>query len=269
MTKKISYIILIFAMSLLSTLSFATITVYHNGKLYSNIANIDILVGDTLVIKSDSAINFYSIVPIYKGYSNIGISSYFSDINYSIAIDHSNLKEKELKINTSMPGTYLYLLSDFQNKEFSYHKPLYTFNKNILQFSIREDNTYIGYLTELLNLPFLLGPKKIHNYGHQTDLRIGVDCAELAIYGRRRMGYKIPYCGPRNILKYLNQVNEIKEGTIIHFRFQVSIVYKDLGIKGKLDNKDYLIHAHEDKVKIEKFKACNLNGYPFKIFEWK
>ena len=70
--------------------------------------------------------------------------------------------------------------------------------------------------------------------GHQTDLRVCVDCAELAIYGKRRQGFNIPYCGPRGINNYLEEISpdSIFNGCIVHFGDQVDVIYSDEGVKG-------------------------------------
>lgn len=56
---------------------------------------------------------------------------------------------------------------------------------------------------------------------------------------------------------------------IPHNKFKVGVVYKDLGIVGILDDNDYLIHAYDDRVKIQKFADCTLNGFNYKLYEWR
>ena len=51
----------------------------------------------------------------------------------------------------------------------------------VFQLIKRDSDDYVGYLEELLTVPFVMPPRLLHS-GHQTDLRLGVDCAELAIY---------------------------------------------------------------------------------------
>jgi hypothetical protein len=144
-------------------------------------------------------------------------------------------------------------------------------NMQIIQLVVRLNDSYIGYLTELFNTPFILPPVKITGYGHQTDLRIGSDCAELAIYGKRREGYNIPYCGPHGIVKYLDQLNEyeIFEGCIIHFGSQVSVLYQDKGIKNKLDKKDILIQSYLTKANFISYFNSGFYRKKYRVFKWK
>jgi hypothetical protein len=128
---------------------------------------------------------------------------------------------------------------------------------------------YLGYLEEMLNVPFVLPPRHLSGFGHQTDHRIAVDCAEMAIYGKRRQGYDIPYCGPLRIGKYLDRTDSITAGTVIHFGFQVSVVYEDCGIPGKLDGEDLLIHAYKDKAEIIALNKTDLRKAKYISFTWK
>jgi hypothetical protein len=50
----------------------------------------------------------------------------------------------------------------------------------------RPDDTPLGFLHELFNTPYIYGSKTIKG-GHQTDLLVGSDCADFAIYGKRRL----------------------------------------------------------------------------------
>ena len=140
----------------------------------------------------------------------------------------------------------------------------------IVQLINKQSEGYIGFLEELINVPFVLPPKKLKE-GHQTDLRLGVDCAELAIYGRRRMGYHIPYIGPKGIAKYLEKAASIERGSVISFGYdyQISVVYEDRGIVGALDKEDLLIHAYEDKAEIIPFGNTDLSKYHHTIYRWK
>jgi hypothetical protein len=129
---------------------------------------------------------------------------------------------------------------------------------------------YIGYLEELIGVPFVLPPRRLQE-GHQTDLRLGVDCAELAIYGVRRMGYEVPYVGPKRITEYLVRTEQIERGSIISFgnNYQISVVYEDRGIIGHLDEEDLLIHAYQDKAEIIRFGDTDLVNLSCKYYRWK
>lgn len=203
---------------------------------------------------------FYLFKPVYK---NLVQTQKVQPITYSIEKVYSKEFFKELQ-----PGTYLCsfepLIEDTASSINIYTE--YT----IIQLIYKKSEGYIGHLEELLNVPFVLPPRQI-KLGHQTDLRLGVDCAELAIYGKRQQGFNIPYCGPKGILDYLIPTSTLEPGTVISFgnNFQISVLYEDRGIIGVLDDEDLLIHAYKDKAEIVTLKESGLKGYPYSLYRWK
>jgi hypothetical protein len=176
---------------------------------------------------------------------------------------------------------------------FSDTRPLHRrFSRQVIQIIIRSDDSYVGHLYELFNTPFILPPKPLPGSGHQTDLRVGSDCAEFAIYGMRRMGYDIPYAGPRGIYHYLAEISSslmypdsagvyrdkegetfkvagsLERGDIIHFGEQVSVFYADQGVPGILDKNDLLIQSYTPSPHITTIENCGFYHLPFRIFEW-
>jgi hypothetical protein len=139
----------------------------------------------------------------------------------------------------------------------------------VQQIIITRSHNYLGYLEEMLNVPFVLPPRRLKDGKHQTDERLAVDCAELAIYGRRRQGYVVPYCGPKKIAEYLVPAQRFQPGTIIHFGHQVSVLYEDRGQPGVLDGEDLLIHAYKDKAEIIALKNTDLDRRPYRLYDWK
>ena len=161
---------------------------------------------------------------------------------------------------------------------------------NTVQISLRPDNSYTGYLYELINTPFIMAPRATPEGFNQADSRLGTDCAGLAVYGRRRMGYtRVHYLGPRGILPYLEQIDSneyhntngifISEtgdtakapeiGEILHFRSQVSIFFEDRGIPGILDIEDLLIQSWFNGTHICRIEDNGFTDYPLKLYRWK
>lgn len=128
---------------------------------------------------------------------------------------------------------------------------------------------YVRFLEEMVNVPFLLPPRYISGYGHQTDFRIAVDCVALAIYGKRRQGYNVPYCSPWRIGNYLRETCDIETGTVIFFGFHVAVVYEDRGNTGELDRDDLIIHAYKDKAEIVRFGDTDLVNEKYITYRWK
>jgi hypothetical protein len=241
----------------------------NHGELTNN-PTIFISVNDELELISSEEKYWFFYNPVLKEYNNlVEGANHLEEIEYKTAL-FSNKKTNRIEFNKLNPGTYyIGVLSQPESIQIVSSAPIHLTNTNIIQIVVRANDSYLGFLTEQLGLPFILPPKMLGMYGHQTDLRIGTDCAELAIYGKRRMGYNIPYCGPNGIFKYLDKTNIVSEGTIIHFGYQVSIVYEDRGKIGYLDGEDLIIHAFQDKVKIERLEDTELKNNEFKLYNWK
>lgn len=260
----------------------------------------------TLPIKKDTKVQLYQINPIMNGYDNFNnvpkedMKDYIMPIEYKFeSLNTKLITNEELKKGY---GTYYFgiNLDSFlmQDKEdfitnLFIHKE---YEEKIIQVVLREDDTYIGMLKELMNTPFIYVPKYLKGL-HQTDERVGSDCAEFAIYGIRRMGYEIPYCGPNNIYKYAKEVvngqiyldkndplkvyrdeslnlvkiNEesIQPGDIVHFGEQVSVFYEDKGIIGVFDGEDLLIQSYYNEPEIVSIEKSGFYGYPIKIYRFQ
>lgn len=80
----------------------------------------------------------------------------------------------------------------------------------------------------------------------------------------------MPYIGPKRIHNYLKKTNLLLCGcgTILHFGFQVSVLYSDKGTLGVLDEEDLLIHAFENAVKIQSLGETTLNKRFCQLYEW-
>jgi hypothetical protein len=138
---------------------------------------------------------------------------------------------------------------------------------------IRRDNSYVGYVTELIGTPFVFLPKKTKQ-GHQTDLRLGADCVATLIYGQRRLGLRIPYVGPGGLDHFTQVVprkdnqQPIAQGDLLHFGGQTAVVSKDLPPVGLLNNEDLIIHSYHQLVEeIPLFKATYARA-PFEVRRW-
>jgi hypothetical protein len=141
--------------------------------------------------------------------------------------------------------------------------------RNCYQVVITRDTGHVGHLQEMLNVPFVMPPRIQGPYGHQTDNRVAVDCAAMAIYARRRSGHQIPYVGPTNIDAYLQPADSLFPGVILHFGHQVSSLYRDNGQQGVLDADDLLIHAYKGCARIERLGDTDLKPEKARILWWK
>ncbi|MEQ9405077.1 MAG: hypothetical protein RIM99_15915 [Cyclobacteriaceae bacterium] len=241
------------------------VAIVNGVKIYQKV--IEVSLHDQVILLSNSEGPWHQIKPIPKEYDNLssGVKP-ITDIEYEV-LELS--KTQSLNVNELRPGTFHFINGDEFTEYFSSSKPLTSSYPQVIKLIVREEDSYVGYLTEQLGLPFIIPPKTLPGIGHQTDLQIGTDCAELAIYGRRRQGFKIEYGGPRGIRNHLVETNQIFPGLILHFGHQVSILYKDFGKIGQIDDEDLLIHAYQDKVQIQRFGDTDLFGDPYQTMTWK
>ena len=135
--------------------------------------------------------------------------------------------------------------------------------------AFRRDDSYLGYASELFNLPYIFGSAGPDGH-NQTDLLIGADCADLAIYPARRMGYSAEYTNTYNIDRQAPEIaravkledgrsidkhgrpvafgsskGQIQPGDIIHFPSSrhVALLYEDREPLGVLDPSDLMLHT--------------------------
>lgn len=186
-------------------------------------------------------------------------------------------------------GTF-YITTEATTKTINTTEPPHHVIPNTVQISLRPDNSYVGYLYELMNTPFIMAPRATPGGFNQADERLGTDCAGLAVYGRRRMGYtRVHYLGPRGILLYLDPITDEEynltgnvytantgdtasapeRGDILHFRSQVSIFLEDKGIPGILDTEDLLIQSWFDGTHICCIADNGFTDYPMRLYRWK
>lgn len=258
-----------------------------NGKECSVEHSIFVSIGDTVSLRAcnssgsitpDSMV-WVGIAPSPGMYDNTKLKDRYSfqKISYKIIpIQKAILDDALLLVTDSTgPGTfYIGIMQENQcaKKEFQSFLPLHLQSEmNVVQIVCRANNEYAGFLSELFNTPFILVPAAIPSLGHQSDLRMGSDCAEFLIYGKRRQGFNIPYCGPKGIVNYLEAVDRdsLYGGCIIHYGEQVALLYNDRGIKGKLDDEDILLQCYERGPELIAVKKSEFRNQRYKAFRWK
>lgn len=158
----------------------------------------------------------------------------------------------------------------------------------VFTLSIRPDDTYIGYLHELLNAPYIYGSKRIKG-GHQSDLLVGSDCADFAVYGKRRQSSrkKFDYTYTGGLYKlaskrtrvhldaedyYVDKKNrrltfapdgDVRPGDLLNLPDgHVGVLVRDDG-NGFLDTGDYLMHTlfrEPEIVPVREARWGNIDG---------
>ncbi|MFT3917375.1 MAG: hypothetical protein QM704_25805 [Anaeromyxobacteraceae bacterium] len=153
-----------------------------------------------------------------------------------------------------------------------------------VQVVVRRDDGYVGRLTELLGVPFVLGPARLPDIGHQTDARLGADCVALVVYGRRRLGEPVPYAAPARLHGWLTKVTAapalvcpdgsfaelagVREGDVLHFGFQTAVVSRDRPPLGILDPGDLVIHTYHRLAEERPVGALPYARHPVEVLRW-
>ena len=227
-----------------------------NGGFYSEVGHF-VIDNKMITAKRLPGTEFfwYQINPEYRegGYDNFALApkkqfnTYLEPISYSYLQIGESGELRLADIVCDGYGAY-YIQAMPKNSipdDFESSGAIYI-ESGVTQIVYRSGDSYLGYLSEHMRSPFIMYPKNTMP-GHQTDLIIGSDCAEFAIYGFRRLGYDIPYCGPQNIHKYLTPLTEdefIMPGDILHFGVQVAVYFESRAIPGKIDDKDILLQSY-------------------------
>jgi len=144
-----------------------------------------------------------------------------------------------------------------------------------IQIAVRRDDTYVGYATELIGVPFVYVPKQTPD-GHQTDLRKGADCVALVVYGRRRTDRSVRYVAPKKLHDTLDKIGDratlattdIREGDVLHFGFQTALIAEDREPRGKLDGNDIILHTYHGRAELRPFSELPYGKLRFDILRW-
>jgi len=63
----------------------------------------------------------------------------------------------------------------------------------VTRVTIRRDDSFLGYLTEMYGQPYIWASAGLSDTSHQSEHLEGSDCADLMVYGARRMGKHLAY----------------------------------------------------------------------------
>ncbi len=168
-------------------------------------------------------------------------------------------------------------------------------SRAVHRVTFRKDDGYLGYLTELFNTPYIFGSAGPDGR-NQTDLLIGSDCADLAVYGRRRMGEKAPYTSSFTIdrqapeIAYATdqtdagvalgrngrpialgtQAGQVASGDLLHFprSRHVGVLYEDRPPLGVLDMGDWMLHTCWAPPTVEPIGASGCASLPIRVLRF-
>jgi hypothetical protein len=163
----------------------------------------------------------------------------------------------------------------------------------VMRVTFRRDDSYLGFVSELINTPYIFGSAGPDGR-NQSDLLIGADCADLAVYGRRRMGKKTEYTSSYAIDKQAPEKfravsasesgtvvdaggkpiafgdKGVRVGDVIHFpgSRHVGVLYEDVAPLGVLDSGDLMIHTCWAPPKIEAIGGSSCGSFPWRMLRF-
>lgn len=154
------------------------------------------------------------------------------------------------------------------------------------------NRNYPGRLTGLLTSPYVFGGSLLYagrKWG--PDAKFGSDCSGFIIYGRRVMGYKIPYVDPFRLRRYLKEKGRvlrfkkgvacgregsfpisrevIDSGLLLHFGRHVAALYEDRRPFHVIDKNDLVIHQLEGYPEIIPLGTMKYINRPFDVMVFR
>lgn len=159
---------------------------------------------------------------------------------------------------------------------------------DVMRVSIRRDDTYLGYLTEMFGQPYIWGSAGLSDRTHESERLEGSDCADFVVYGARRMGAAIPYSWTGalpNVSKLLasgtrgadgvyrdakgRPVPFTRVGDLVLFPRHVGALAEDRGTIGVLDDQDIMMHTLFDSPKAQAIADSGYADRPVEVRRFK
>ncbi len=156
------------------------------------------------------------------------------------------------------------------------------------RITIRRDDSYLGYLTELFGQPYIWASAGRTDRTHQSELLEGSDCADFVVYGKRRMGSKIPYIWTGSLPDYTHRlavgvadksgvyrdnsgatIPFPNIGDLVLFPRHVGVLSQDRGIIGVLDHADIMMHSYFASPREQALGDSDYATSPTEIHRWK
>jgi hypothetical protein len=154
----------------------------------------------------------------------------------------------------------------------------------VARVTIRRDDTYLGFLTEMYGQPYVWASAGTSDKTHQSERLEGSDCADLMVYGARRMGKQISYTwtgGLPAITKLLASGTRGEDGIyrdangkplpftqvgdLVLFPRHVGALAQDKGTIGVLDDEDLMLHTLFDTPKEQPIKDSGYAQFPVEL----
>ncbi|MEO8550530.1 MAG: hypothetical protein ABI678_11175 [Kofleriaceae bacterium] len=154
----------------------------------------------------------------------------------------------------------------------------------VIRVSIRRDDTYLGFLTEMYGQPYIWASAGLSDATHESERLEGSDCADFIVYGARRAGKKLAYTwtgGLPSLTTLLGSGTRgddgiyrdaagkplafPKPGDLILFPRHVGAIVEDRGKLGVLDDQDLVMHTLFDSPKEVPIKDTGYADKPVEL----
>ncbi|MEZ4359986.1 MAG: hypothetical protein R3B48_07395 [Kofleriaceae bacterium] len=159
---------------------------------------------------------------------------------------------------------------------------------DVHRVSVRRDDTFLGYLTELYGQPYIWASAGATSATHQSERLEGSDCADFVVYAARRMGLGVEYTwsGGLPAVTRLLARGELgadgvyrdargeplpfpEPGDLILFPRHVGALAADRGVPGVLDEQDLLMHTLFDSPKEQPLADSGYANTTVELRRWK
>jgi hypothetical protein len=154
-----------------------------------------------------------------------------------------------------------------------------------MRVSIRRDDSFLGYLTEMFGQPYVWASAGLSDASHQSERLEGSDCADFMVYGARRRGASLAYTWTGGLPKVTTLVGAGRRdpadgvyrdatgkalafprtGDLILFPRHVGALAFDRGTLGVLDDQDLVMHTLFDSPKEEAIAATGYADTPIEL----
>jgi hypothetical protein len=154
--------------------------------------------------------------------------------------------------------------------------------------SIRRDDSYVGWLTEMYGQPYIWASAGLTDRTHQSERLEGADCADFVVYGWRRLGHDVEYTWTEGLRKYTKKLTTAearedgvyvdgkgrpvpfpKVGDLVLFPRHVGVLVEDRGTIGVLDTADILAHTLYQSAHEEAISDINYTITSIEVLRWK
>lgn len=158
----------------------------------------------------------------------------------------------------------------------------------VMRVTLRRDDTYLGYLTEMFGQPYVWASAGRTDPTHQSERLEGSDCADFIVYAARRMGARLPYSwtgalpgvtrklggGTRGADGVYRDARGTpvpfpRPGDLVLFPRHVGALTVDRGTPGVLDDQDLMMHTLFDSPKEQAIADSGYAGTPVEVRRFK